>query len=195
MMQILTDVDGVLLNYEQGFRPWVLEKYGYKYRPEAATDYRMGPRYGISESQVLPLIQEFNETQAQFLKPWADAVPVVSEIAQEFDARFIAITSFGIEPKSVRLRQNLLINLFGDIFDDVICVPLGTSKKETLAKWANSKLYWIEDYPNNAVDGEKLGLTSLLVNHNYNILFPATLNKIKRVGNWKEIKDFIKAGK
>lgn len=193
-MIALTDVDGVLLHYEKGFSDWILKNYGYSYNAAHAVDYKMGARYGIPESQVLSLITEFNETDADKLEPFRDSQMVVSELAQDFDCKFVAITSFGTNTHAVRKRSELLVRLFGNVFDDIICLPLGSDKHEQLAKWKNTGLFWIEDYPDHAHSGKKLGLNSILITHNYNEYFDHSVHDIVRVQNWKEIKESISKG-
>lgn len=188
---ILTDVDGVLLDYEQGFRQWMKECHGYSFNPAAAHDYRMSERYGIDDSKVLQLIQQFNESPHE-LQPLRDAQSSVRYLHDTLGYKFIAITSFGTEEKSVQHRGALLERHFGSVFDDIICLPLASGKQDTLTRWANSGLHWIEDYPKNAQVGKYCGLCSILMQHDYNQTFDHTKDEIHLASDWQDVVDIIK---
>ena len=65
---ILTDVDGVLLNWEYAFKCW-MEQHGYKLN-NTASDYDISDRYGIPYSKGKELVRFFNESAAiGFLPP------------------------------------------------------------------------------------------------------------------------------
>jgi hypothetical protein len=85
-----------------------------------------------------------------------------------------------------------LINVFGDIFDDVICLPMGSVKKEVLLHWKNTGLFWIEDYLRNAEDGYDLGLKSILITNPTNAKYET--NGVIRVSEnnpWEEIYNLV----
>jgi len=106
----------------------------------------------------------------------------------EMGYRFIAITSCSSNPMSKVLRQANLYNIFGDIFDDVHCIPIYESKKLYLAEYKPT--FWIEDNFKNCVDGLEYGhgciLLSQIWNENYQNI------RIRRCDKWPEIVDFIK---
>ena len=60
-MLILTDCDGVLLNWEYAFDVW-MERKGYKKIEEYNREYNIGKRYGISYEHYKRLIADFNES-------------------------------------------------------------------------------------------------------------------------------------
>ena len=64
----------------------------------------------------------------------------------------------------------------------------GADKDEALAKYEGSGCYWLEDKPENALAGQKVGLNSLLMAHGHNV---NNENAFVRVQNWKEIYEII----
>jgi FMN phosphatase YigB (HAD superfamily) len=164
---ILTDVDGVLLCWEEGFNEFINSK-GHPRIPGTETEYSMAARHGISTIQSLDYIREYNESDAMLsLKPFADSVKYVAKLA-DMGFRFTAITSMSDHPGAKIHRTNNLKALFGDVFDEVVCLEMGASKIHALMRWADSGLYWIEDHMRQAEAGHEAGLRTVLINHPYN---------------------------
>ena len=184
---ILTDCDGVLCNWAKSMHEFMLEK-GYEENILHRHDYHISLRYGISSSHQKKLIREFNESKwIENLSPFADSVKYVKLLANE-GFRFIVVTSVSDAPQSKLYRMNNLLDLFGDVFDEVSCLPLGINKYEELLRWEDSGYFWIEDHENQAEAGHKAGLRSILINHPYNLHYEDDL--FPRVSNhkpWEEI--------
>lgn len=166
---ILTDCDGVLLNWEWAFNVW-MEQKGYKIDPATPGHaYSMHIRYNIEIPHVKELIRQFNESAAiGFLPPLRDAVYYVSKLAAE-GFKFHVITSLSLDASAGKLRRRNLEKLFGPVFDEVVCLDTGADKTQALEKYAGSGLVWLEDKLENALEGQKLGLTSILVEHGHNM--------------------------
>ena len=58
---ILTDVDGVLLEWEKHFAKWMLTK-GYEEKANKQNVYSMEKRYGLYKEDKEALIEEFNRS-------------------------------------------------------------------------------------------------------------------------------------
>lgn len=186
---ILTDVDGVLLNWEYAFKCW-MEQRGYKLNSRAR-EYDISERYGISYEEGKKLVRFFNESAAiGFLPPLRDAMYYVDLLHRKHGYVFRAITSLSIDPAAGKLREENLRKLFGEtVFEDVLCIDTGADKYEALLPYRDSGLFWIEDKVENAELGNRLGLTSILVEHAHNMDYQ---NKdIPIVKNWKEIYEII----
>lgn len=178
---ILTDIDGVCLNWEAHFHFW-MEQRGYK---KVSTGiYSITDNYDIVRDRAEQLLNEFNTSAYMIaVPPLNDAVSGISTL---FNAgyRFIGITSIGIDPYTSILRKINLDEVFGkDVFLEVHCVS--EDKRPILSRFKDSKLYWIEDLPSNALLGLELGLTPILMTHEYNKWF--TNPKVRRVNNWQDI--------
>jgi hypothetical protein len=182
---ILTDCDGVLLNWEFAFECW-METHGYKVVDTSA--YNIGQRYGIDNSKKL--VRQFNESAAiGFLPPHRDAMHYVKKLHEEHGYVFRVITSLSLDPYAKKLREKNLIKLFGSAMESVICLDTGADKDEALEPYRGSGLYWIEDKIENAVVGSNLGLNSILMEHEHNMHYIDNL--IPLVRNWREIYDKI----
>lgn len=184
---ILTDCDGVILNWESQFHSWMNAR-GYNITKNSV--YEIHDTYGIAQHRAEKCIEEFN-TSAYIigLPAFRDALSGVATL-KERGYRFIAITSVGDNPYTEILRKINLENLFGkDTFLEVHCLSESKGKKSTLDKFNNSGLPWIEDLPKNAKLGADLGLNTFLIDHPYNQYFED--DRITRVQNWKHICEIL----
>ena len=186
---ILTDCDGVLLDWESGFHEW-MTSHGYERKVTGV--YEMEIAYGIEKSECKRLVKEFNESAWMCcLDPLRDAR---SGVAKLVDAgyRFICITSLSLDPYAKKLREDNLNRVFGEgIFTDVVCLDTGADKDEALQPYKDSGLWWIEDKTENAVLGADLGLKCVLVDHEHNS--DCVDERIAKVDNWAQISDLILA--
>lgn len=182
---ILTDVDGVLLNWEYAFNIW-MEDHGFKKVENSAFLYNIGDRYGIDKMQGKKLIEIFNESSAiGFLPPLRDSIHYVKKLHEEHGYVFHAITSLSKDRNAKRLRQMNLEKLFGDtVFDEIVCLPTGADKDNALKPYAGSELFWIEDKIANAETGLKFGLRSILMEHGHNMDYDGPVPVVK---NWAGI--------
>jgi len=192
---ILTDVDGVLLNWEYAFHVWMKTK-GWKVRVEdKGLFWNLSKQYDITDEKALELVEIFNESAAiGFLPPLRDAVTYVNKLHHEHGYTFHAITSMSDDPSAGELRRMNLEKVFGEeIFDRVECLPIGSPKNQYLKNYTGRGHYWIEDHLDNARAGLDVGLKPLLMEHGYNL----GINNpgITVVRSWKEIYQIIIDGK
>ena len=109
---ILTDADGVLLNWEFAFNIW-MQEHGFQTVKGYQFMYDMAERYGIPKEQVKKLVRQFNESATiGYLPALRDAVQYVTKLADE-GWEFIAITSLSTNKYAQRLRKRNLDKLFG----------------------------------------------------------------------------------
>jgi hypothetical protein len=185
---ILTDVDGVVLDWEEGFSVW-MEHHGHHLVDGSKFMYNIGERYGMTAEQGSKMVKQFNESAAiGFLPPLRDAQHYVKLLHEKYNIDFLAITSLSLDPYAKELRVRNLRKLFGTAFVDVVCLDTGADKDEVLTEYA--ALYpgatWIEDKPENAFAGYTVGLNTILVEHGHNMTDP--LNAHYYVAkNWEDI--------
>ena len=186
---ILTDCDGVLLNWEASFTTWMAQK---GYNKIDADEYDVAKSYGLSKAESKPLVRQFNESA------WMGHLPALrdarSGVAKLVEAgyEFVCITSLSLDENAKKARVQNLKAIFGeDVFtmENVVCLDTGADKDEALAEYAGLGLWWIEDKTENAKLGVAMGLKSILVNHGHNQDCDNT--NIKRVANWAEIVSIV----
>jgi hypothetical protein len=190
---ILTDVDGVLLEWERHFREWMAAR-GYKLKPGAEKKYSMIERYGIRKKLKESLIEEFNRSAWMGIQePMPDSQTWVKLLHAE-GWTFIPITSQTTDIPAQELRKERLKELFGGtVFENFIILDTGAHKDSALAEFHGTGLWWIEDKWTNAKKGLEYGLKPLLYNHSYNQGFYD--KKITRVNNWKHIYKIVSGRK
>lgn len=187
---ILTDIDGVCLDWEWAFHVW-MEEHGFKKTEGGNLVYSIGKRYGIDVDQGKKLIKMFNESAAiGFLPALRDAQHYIKRLHEEHGFVFHAITSLSKDKNAQKLRKMNIRKLFGETaFEEFIILDTGADKDQVLEKYRDTGCWWIEDKITNALDGAKVGLQSLLMEHGHNMDFEHP--EIPRVTSWKEIYDII----
>lgn len=190
---ILTDVDGVLLNWEWAFTTW-MEQHGYTQVENGNTYYNVYERFGISEAEGKRQVKIFNESAAiGFLPALRDSMYYVKRLHEEHGYVFRAITSLSLDPSAYKLRKMNLEKLFGSTaFEDILCLDTGADKDEALDPYSDTGLFWIEDKMENAIAGLEVGLNPILIEHGYNMDYSVPVG-MKKCLNWKEIYEYILA--
>jgi hypothetical protein len=190
---ILTDADGVILDWEWAFSVWMREK-GYTMVDSAKTSYYLHEHYKELEAKdAKKIVKQFNESAAiGFLPALRDSAYYVKRLHEEHGFQFRVITSLSLDKNAGKLREMNLRKIFGDAIESVICLDTGADKDDALAPYEGSGMWWIEDKPANADVGYNLGLKSILVEHGHNMTHTCNYPIVK---NWKEIYQLIISGK
>lgn len=184
---ILTDVDGVLLDWAQGFDQFLGQHY--KIKVKDPTKYTAHLRWEGTKEQMKTLTWHFNMSAwMRYLNPLRDSVPVVKKLGDE-GWRFIAITSMHADSYAHKLREDNLKELYGDVWTQVICLPTGGDKDQALLPWKDSGYLWVEDKFSNAVLGADMGLKSILMKHDFNAYMDDA--RLTKVDNWQQIYYYI----
>ncbi len=186
---ILTDADGVLLDWEWAFSVWMRER-GYTLTADNKKSYYLHHHYNeLDEKDAKKVVRQFNESAAiGFLPALRDSTYYVKRLHEEHGYRFRVITSLSLDKDAQRLRDMNLRKIFGDAIEEVICLDTGADKDHALAPYKDSGMWWIEDKPSNADCGYKLGLKSILIEHGHNMHHECPYPVVK---NWKEIYGMI----
>jgi hypothetical protein len=188
---ILTDADGVLLDWEWAFNIWMQER-GYVQRPNAKDYYKINDQFeNLNESDAKKFTCLFNESAAiGFLPPLRDSVYYVKRLHEEHGYEFHCITSLSTDRNAQRLREMNLQKLFGkNTFTKLVCLPTGSDKDDALEPYRDSGLWWIEDKYSNFKTGLNIGLKSILVEHGHNMNDDITGGF--KAKSWKEIYNII----
>lgn len=180
---ILLDVDGVLLNWNQGFHRWMAEN-GHKIKNSDAA--MIEDMYDMEIKDVRTCIRTFNETvHISTLEPINGAKEAVSVFKQnDFDIK--CITSISLKESVIESRRQNLKTVFGDVFSDVFFLTTYGSKRDVLEKFSNTNAWWIEDNLKNAKDGADFGLKSILFSDKQ-----SNDSRIISCNSWNTIVDII----
>ena len=189
---ILTDIDGVVLNWEYAFGEY-MEFQGHQPVEGHTKFYSVRQKYNLpTDASGDLVIKTFNESAAiGFLPPLRDAQYFIKKLHEQHQYQFIAITSLSLLPYAQQLREKNLKKLFGDnCFIEVNCLDTGADKDDILDVYAREYpgAFWIEDKPQNADVGIALGLQSILIEHGHNMNYDG---QAKVVVNWEEIYNII----
>jgi len=197
---ILTDVDGVLLEWEHHFTKWLQlrsyfdkngnRNYPYKLLDAKHDDYDMSKRFGISKETISQEIREFNRSAWMGTqRPMLESQTWVKLLHAE-GWTFVPITSQTSDIPGQALRKKRLGELFGEhVFSNYHILGTGADKDSALANFHDTGLYWVEDKPKNALAGLSYGLKPILIDHPYNRDFNHP--DIIRVNNWKQIHEIL----
>jgi hypothetical protein len=186
---ILTDVDGVLLEWENHFETWMLGK-GYTASLGKENLYSMEKRYGLDTAIKEQLIEEFNNSAWMSNQDPMPGSQTWVKLLHAEGWTFIPITSQTTDIPAQELRKRRLKELFGGtVFENFFILETGADKDSALAEFHGTDLWWVEDKPENALLGLEYGLQPLLVDHKYNKKFKH--KKITRVKDWKHIYKII----
>jgi FMN phosphatase YigB (HAD superfamily) len=185
---ILTDCDGVMLDWEWAFSVWMREK-GYTMLDSAKHSYYLHEHYAeLEKKDSKRVVKQFNESASiGFLPALRDATYYVKRLHEEHGYQFRVITSLSKNTDAQRLREMNMRKIFGDAIEKIICLDTGADK---LTPYKDSGMWWIEDKWENAEVGHKLGLKTILVEHGHNMHHECEYPVVK---NWKEIYELITA--
>jgi hypothetical protein len=183
---ILTDCDGVMLDWVTAFDAWMTSN---GYVKSDVDVYDMSQVYSITKEKSKYLIREFNQSAWMgFLPAFRDARSGVAKLVEN-GYKFVVITSLSLDEKAKMLRISNIKNVFGqDVIEEVICLDTGADKDEALTyytdKYPNAE-YWLEDKFENAECGLQFGLKCVLLTHGHN---EAQVNdQLIKVDKWADI--------
>lgn len=180
----LTDCDGAILDFHKSFEEFVHVHY-----PELVldiTDYSLG----LTSTQMNKIVNEFN-TDFSFSKMQAlgDSLEYIEKLKDELGYKFVAITTCLGTELTRSFRELNLHKLFGyDTFEEIICLPIGTSKLEALKRFEPT--FYVDDKLKHCISAIKAGHTSFKMLHPYNI-DNTRPDVIVPVHNWKTIYEYV----
>jgi|SRR6185437_9508186 len=197
MLKIITDVDGVLLDWFNGFEKWITEVKGVKPTHDATPSmYKLTDKYPFTSKEIVKLIEEFNSSPYfGELKPIDGSVEFLKKLLED-NTKEVAWLSAGSvagqEELCFDMRANNLKECFGTDITGTLLV-MDTPKDAYLEKYKEEmgdSLVFIEDSLSHAETAIKLGIRTILLGTTYN----NTKNKSKllyRAESWENIYNII----
>ena len=186
---ILTDVDGVLLEWENHFTKWMISR-GYKLKDNFVSEYNMQKRFEDHNLNIKTEIREFNKSAWMGTQPPMPESQTWVKLLHAEGWTFIPISSQTSDIPAQELRKRRLEELFGEYaFYNFHILETGQDKDDVLAEFHGTGLWWIEDKWTNAYAGVKYGLKPLFVDHPYNREYSHP--DITRVNNWQDIHKIV----
>lgn len=185
---ILTDADGVLLNWGYAFEVWMTQM-GYEKRETYGETYDVCENYYVTKQEAKKLVKMFNQSAAiGFLPPLRDAIHYVKKLHEEHGFVFHCITSLSADENAQNLRTQNLKKLFGETaFEKFIYLDTGADKDEVLAQYEGTEYLWVEDKVENAEVGAEFGLESVLMEHGFNM----DNKEFPLMKGWKDIYEYL----
>ena len=191
MTVILTDCDGVLLNWRDPFDAWMMREHNIYAKGDVRV-YDQQERY--DNPDIFNYVLSFNQSaNIGFLPPLYDSVKYVKKIHETMGFKFTVITSLSLNPYAQKLRTRNLERIFGEeVFDEFVYLDTAADKDDILAEYAGfyPNAYWIEDKVKNAIAGKEAGLESILMKHPHIKL--ENTEGIPVMSNWKELYETIR---
>ena len=187
MKTILTDIDGVVLDWETAFHTWMDHKeHGSVVNQNL---YDVGHTYGIARTEAKARVETFNSSAAiGFLPPLRDSQWWIRRLHEQHGYNFVAVTSLSDDPHAQELRIKNLRKLYGNAFTDFHILGCGEDKDLVLEELSREywNCFWIEDKPENYDVGERFGFRSILMEHGHNMLWGYD-TKAEVAKNWEDV--------
>jgi hypothetical protein len=181
---LLTDVDGVLLNFMPTFETWVR---GLGIAPVFRQGRTIAEYFNISEDQASQMVEAFvHDERMEYLEAFPAALEVLPRL-YEAGWRFVAVTAIPTEPEIIARRRRNLERVFGLPFEAVHCVGYDGDKTNILGAYRPT--VWVEDNIGHAAVGATLGHRSFLIDPRAEHLVP---EGVQRVTGWWEIEQSIR---
>ena len=186
---ILTDCDGVCLDWEFGFHTW-MQTHGHDIQEKDV--YSVARQYDLTKTKAKSLVEIFNSSASMgFLPPLRDSQYYIKLLAEKLGYKFIAVTSLSHDESAQKLRTCNLKKLFGeDTFLEYHYLGCGDDKDEILAELATKYhgSIWVEDKYINAELGHELGFDALLMEHGHSLNYVGPARVVK---NWEDIYNYV----
>ncbi len=187
---VIFDCDGVLLDWESGFRKWAEATYQHlAFRSPFPDSWDLSGWIGCSSDEASDLIRRFNASpEFAHLNPMPDAARILYELDRAGHPIY-ALTSCSAAPTVQQRRRENLACLFSTEFQSVICLDLGVSKQPMLSSFWDilGQCIWVEDNFKNAMSGVETGHRSFFLHRPHNKTHwdqePQRLNHLDRLSD------------
>ncbi|EPX83932.1 hypothetical protein Salmuc_01707 [Salipiger mucosus DSM 16094] len=141
----------------------------------------------MENAAIQDMIAEFNERSSDFgfLEPIEGAQEAVRQFVDD-GHELIVVTSCSEDPVCIARREQNLLDVFDDVFEEIHCLSRGISKLDTLSRFPAS--IWVEDNYKNALAGLEAGHKPMLLEYPHNADFKAeSPDEITWSEGWKDL--------
>lgn len=194
---ILSDIDGVMLDWMGGFSKWLNARFGWVEKPGSEIYYSVMDRFAElnNVSTVIELVTQFNNSD-EFgqLEYFADAESGVNLLRERMGDKvvIVPVTQIGNTPRSRALRQKNLTDRFGaDLFDFnlMYTFDLSEGKHRAFTRWQDSGILFIDDHAKHCQDAHEHGIHTFMFGTTYNL--DDSIGGVRRVNCWEDWVDAI----
>lgn len=162
MKKIIVDIDDTSLNYANGLFDFLGVDYPHGKEYGSISDYLIG-EHNFSSQKVWDVIAEFNESEGfRHLQPLNNSDEVLKALYDE-GVKISVISSCGDSNITKEHRYYNLYKVFGNIFESVTMLPLGSRKTNALLKFIDREPILVEDTLTHYHDAIILGMDSYIV--------------------------------
>lgn len=192
---VILDCDEILLNHLGGFKKYVQKYYDIQTVGEPQ-QYNLQDWLCCDAEQVMDLLKNFNFYSYEFglLEPMDEfVVDRMKQLRSRYpDVAFIVVTKSGTFGHGEVLRKVNLINVFGDIFDDIIILENYQTKRGTYLKLQNQYdvVTVVDDHLVNIDVAQQVGLDTVVLECSHNVSEKNNPN-YKFVEDWCDMFTYI----
>lgn len=180
---IITDIDECVLQWRESFIEFIKDK-NISLNGNIDDHKELDDWVDVSSDDFIELLYEFNNSIKFGDLNVGYKSDIFIPLLHEKGYKFYALTSCGSSDNIICNRIENIKRIFGDIFEEIICIELGKSKDENL-KLLPHDCVWVEDKFSNSELGLKYGHACFLIHHDYNSHHEN--DDIVRVKDWEEI--------
>lgn len=193
--KFVTDVDGVLLCWFSGVKKYLQENNYPEDKIKMMENLVFTTNFINAEDifgkgNVVDKINEFNSSEFIRMLPilQKEAIQVLNKISKSH--QIIALTCLGTEEHQKIKRTENLINTYGKIFSDVICIGINESKEDYLRDLNKNNMVkaYIDDRYKHVVEAKNAGIEkSILFLRNRSQLSEVEKKYPISIDCWKKI--------
>lgn len=197
MLNVITDVDGVLLDWFYGFEQWITNIKGVKpVHATAPSMYSLQDKYPLTQQEIVEHIAEFNSSKYfGELLAVRGAESYFCSMLSHRNMKWSWLSCGAVDDKETECLEMRKQNLRKRFHREIpgILLPMSAKKLTCLAAYSElfgEDMVFIEDSLSHAMDAVKMGIKTVLLDYPYNQQQkdPYLLYRAK---NWKEIYEFL----
>lgn len=193
---ILTDCDGVLLNWLSGL-PAFLEELGHdtQHLRTLLEGNQFVPFYDLFQvdntDDALAMMDRYHQSEHLTRLPEMEpgASESINRLSEEYD--IIVVTSFSENKQAHRNREENLHLRYGNAITDLVCLPFSADKTEALkaiARRCDAKI-WLDDQIKHVHHGANAGIPSY--QFSYAMACGRNTGEVDEIDSWKSVERLL----